>query len=496
MKKIMVVLAVLAIGLFFADISLADDVVVDVSNESTNNIAVEGGYAEQQQQMEQEQRQRQRQQQEACAIANPVANGGEGGKVIDSGNSTIKDSGNSTIKDSGNSDVKISDIKGGNSTADADASAKIDNTTIKSETTVKAVEGDVTNQNIYTSPEYRRSHIGAQPGPSGNFLGAGFVASKDWQLFICQPLFKSFTPEELEMMSDGAGGWFSSGIQKSLRIKKVSSYDENLVVRLDFIPNGPNDKVLGWYEYTADEPMPLSKALAHVIFQAKKDTNTHRIIVWVKERGEGQISGFSIGSGVAGAIVGGGNSDNIAGATAVGGIIGTTTSRTQEVYGIRVWALNEGSNDPPAGMEVCGPTVSVTTAEKIVEEEIPLQQSPCDADAIRRDIENLRIKISNCEVWGIKNMRLRYQRACKYINLALCTQENGFYSNAIEDFGLAEENYQQGKDISTHQAEADKLLADVYRYWGGCIVEISGTNAAMAFAQDKEITNIANGFKK
>jgi len=479
----MVVLAVLAM-VFSASFTFADDVEVDVSNESVNNVNATGGNAinNQDQAMEQWQKT------SSCATGGQGGAGGKGGEGGDA---------KATV---GNTTATVGNVTGGsvgNTTADADASANIGDTTAKSETTVKGVEGDqsIENKNIYVAPENKRGHINAPTGPSGSFLNAIVSPpSKEWEMYICDPFLKTLTKKQLEIMSKEAGGFFSSGISKSLMVEKADEFDDSPLFRLDFMPE-PTAQYLGEFRYESDDPIAWGAVLGHALLAAKKDVNAKRVVVWKKVYTNPSASGLSIGSGAAGSLLGGKDGDAAAGAVGLGGLIGKTSAKNEEVYGVLVRAFGDGPTDPPAGMEVCGLTVSAPTAE-IVEEEIPPQKPACDADAIRKDIKDLEVKISNCTKWSYNNMGLRFQKAGKYIDLALCTGENGYYSEAIKDFKLAEENYQQGKDISTHQTEADKLLADVYYWWGGCIVEISGPNAAIAFAQDKEITNISNGFKK
>jgi hypothetical protein len=344
-------------------------------------------------------------------------------------------------------------LAGNNALADTSAAAAAS----ASASTASSIGGE-TNNNF--SNLEKRDHITAIPGAVGNFIGAsGFVASKDWHLFACQPLFKNFTVEELEVMSEGAGGWFSSGIQKSLRIKKVSSCDENPIIRLDFIPTESTDRILGEYEYESKEPMPLGKALAHVLIEAKKDLNVHRVVVWMRLKGEVENSGLSIGSGVAGARLGGHDVDSSVGAIGLGGLIGTTTARTQEVYAVRVWAFNDGPIVPP-----------------------------CNSDVIREEIKELGVKISQCKNWCFNNMFLRFQKANVFAELAICSGENGYLSEAIKDYAIAEKNYLNGEDISSDQFLADQILQKVYWNWAACIREKDGRDTEIIFAREKEMT--------
>lgn len=93
-------------------------------------------------------------------------------------------------------------------------------------------------------------------------------------------------------------------------------------------------------------------------------------------------------------------------------------------------------------------------------------------------------------------MGLRLEKANAFVDLALCTGENGYFSDAINEYAIAERNYLKGKDISVNQAEADNLIAQVYFNWAGCVYELYGAESAADFAKSKKMTEFPNGFSK
>jgi len=488
-KLVMAVMVILAI-VSFASFTFADDVEVGLENTLNTDIDVEGGNAEQDQNQTMEQWEQQWQ--NACATGGEGGKGGESNSTSTSG-ANITDSGNSSsaIKDSGNSTVKVGDTT--SKVGDTTSKSIVGDTTATNKTDVNGVKGEI--KNTYNNIN-KRNQITAQPGVSGSFVGAPMIQpSKDWQLFTCQPFFKSFTNEELRVMSKGAGGFFSSGIQKSMRIEEVESYDESTIVRLDWIPFGPNDKVLGEFEYQADEPMPLGNALSHVLLQAKKETNTHRVVVWIRIKGIAKNSGFSIGSGAGAARLWGPDMDATAGALAIGGLIGTTSAYVEEEWAIRVLALNDGEINPPAGVEVCGLTVSAPTSQvEVQEEEI---EPACDPQPIISRIKQLEEGTKNCPTDCLNNEMLRKQMGDAYLDLFYCTGDKDALVKAIAEYKKAEKNFLEGREpngtrTSTLQGAQDILYKAHYNS-ALAILELSGPDAETSFAQFEKLGKRGDG---
>lgn len=141
-------------------------------------------------------------------------------------------------------------------------------------------------------------------------------------------------------------------------------------------------------------------------------------------------------------------------------------------------------------MDLC----RVEVIEEVKKSPTPVTPAPCDPNPIYQKIKDLEEKIKLCKKWGIDNMRLRFAKANAYAELAICTVENGYFSEAIKDYQLAEKNYLNGEDISANRTEADSLLGQVYYNWSGCVSEISGSKAAEKFAMEKNMKKYSNGF--
>lgn len=118
----------------------------------------------------------------------------------------------------------------------------------------------------------------------------------------------------------------------------------------------------------------------------------------------------------------------------------------------------------------------------------------CDPNKIWLQIKELEQEVQKCTTYCYNNLTLRESLGIAYIDLYVCTGDKNYLNNAIYNFGVAERNYRQGGDISSHKAEAGNIIAQVYYNWAGCIRELNGRNAAMSFAATKNLERIPNGF--
>jgi hypothetical protein len=331
------------------------------------------------------------------------------------------------------------------------------------------------------------------------YVGAPVADSKGWAKFVCGPLFQVFTIERINNMLDSGSFWDSKGsVLDAIMAKRVRAVvhekfsgkaDNRPIVRLDWIPSGKADKLLGEFQCDGQYGWPVGASLARCLHEAKQQTNTTRVVVWFSEEKDGKNSGFSIGSGAAASkmFVNNGVDESI-GSVALGGLLGSTYASVEKRYNVKLWAFNDGPTNPPDGLDVCKPPMP------------PVVQAPppptCDASSIRIEIEILKRQIAACKYWGIDNMRLRFLKANKEAALAKCTGENGYYSDAIKDYELAEKNYLKGKDIKANRAEADQLLQKVYWNWAAVIREVYGRDAEIAFAQSKKMTTMPSGINE
>lgn len=375
------------------------------------------------------------------------------------------------------------------------------------------VEGVSGNQSV-TVP---RNHIVA---PLLNaFVGAPTAMAEGWKPFVCQPLFSVYTKDRLNVVSgsgsffDRKGGFFhkltTNPIRSVIHKPLKGEVDDKSVTLINWEPVGnavyASDELLGEFECEGDYGWPMGAALGRCLAEAKNTTNTTRVFAYVRARKDPKNSGFSLGSGAAGAALFG-SPDTVAGAIGLGGLIGTTTAYVDMAYDWTVLALNDGPTVPPPGVYVCGeepPSVRIIIERrpepvrveppKAVEPEKP---AVCNPEPIRREIERLKVEISKCKFWGLNNLRLRFLLANEYAKLAKCTGENGYYSDAVKNYDLAEKNYLNGKDIKKNQAEADQILYKVYWNWAAVLREVYGWDTEVRFAQSKKMTTMPSGINE
>jgi hypothetical protein len=204
---------------------------------------------------------------------------------------------------------------------------------------------------------------------------------------------------------------------------------------------------------------------------------------------------------------GGDNSDNAVAAFGLGGLIGSTYASVEKRINVKLHAYGPGSVEPPTGVYVCGvtppPVVESKPAPAPAPEKVEApKQAPepqakaCNPEPIRKQIESLKVEISHCKVWGLNNEGLRFGLANAYANLAKCTGESGYFSDAIENYKLAEKNYLKGKDIKANRAEADQILAKAYWNWAAVIRERDGRDAENRFAYEKNMSRMPEGIRE
>ncbi len=414
-----------------------------------------------------------------------TSQGGQGGSVNHSGNSSIKDSGNSSIKDSGNSA-----------------------STVKNKVTY----------------EDKRNHITVQPGPSGNFMSAAPAKVEGWQPFVCQPLFQIFSVTRMESAASGTtiffdkkggflNGLFSNNEKAVIHVPFSGTPDERPIVIINWEPSGmnvyPEDQLLGEFECTGDYGAPKGQALAKCLSEAKKKTNTHRVFAQYRVRMDAKTSGFSYGSGAAAAkAMGGGSEDNISGAISLGGIIGSSNAFVDVAYDWSIWALNDGPTVPPNGLLVCGqlpptpptpptpPAAPEPAAPEVKVPEPAKPEPPCDQEKIQERIRELKREVQKCTRYCFNNLKLRYALEREYIELYVCTGEKRYLDSAIYNAEVAERNYRKGHDIAAHRAEADQIISEVWYFQAGAINLTRGGKTANRFSVSKKLERYPKGFAR
>ena len=335
-------------------------------------------------------------------------------------------------------------------------------------------------QNQGQSVTTPRNHIVA---PLLNaYVGAPVADSKGWKAFICEPLFLSFSIERIENMRQAGSFWdrkgsvidalFAKDVRAVVHEKFSGKVDSRPIARLDWVPQGQSDKLLGEFECQGDYGWPAGASLARCLYEAKQRTNTTRVVVWMSEEKDGKNSGFSIGTGGAASKVMGGNSgDDTAISVALGGLIGSTYSSIEKRYNVKLWAFNDGSIDPPAGLNVCGVQQSLTVSQSTVQT-VTAACSPEEVQRIYSSLEENRVSIygdggkkKGCDLYSLNNLRLRSQRGDLFYRLYKCTGDKEALHKAIENYEIAARNYRFGHDIKKHRVKADRIIAQVFESW-------------------------------
>lgn len=349
-----------------------------------------------------------------------------------------------------------------------------------------------------------RQFIGALPGPVGSFVNAPFAELGGWKPFINHSLFSIYTKERMEnaaeagSFSDRKGGFFyrmfNRPIKGVMHTKFSGTPDDKPITILNWEPTSKDAQLLGEFECEGYYGWPMGAALGQCLAEAKLRTNTDRVVVFFRVRRDPKNSGFSIGTGAAGAKMtnDAGTANEVAGAISLGGLIGTTKAYIDQAWDWYVLALNKGPINPPV-------TVAVTTPAPVPEAKAPPAAPTglkvCDTAPVWKRIEELMRKIKDCVQFCFANLGFRKALGDAHVDMYVCTGDKEYLHKAIEQYQIAERNYlKEGTDVRNYQPEADKIIAQVYYNWAGCIRESLGRDAAMVFARSKNLERIPTGF--
>lgn len=325
-------------------------------------------------------------------------------------------------------------------------------------TAVSGVEG---NQTV-TTP-LQATIIAPVVGPGGAEIG------KEFQLGC-----EVFTVDELENMANSGsfynkrGSFFDavmeSKVKPVVRSRKAKASCNSITV-LDRVPVGT--KVLGTFTCTGDYGWSRDEALSKCLLVARRETNTSNVVVYQTNDIDAANSGTAVGAGTAVSTPFG---DGNVGAGAVSASFGKTHSYKERVVLLTVVAYDDVSG-------ACGSTIA------------PAPKG-CDPSSIWSRIEDLKQRVKECVRWCMNNLGLRSELGEAYIDLYQCTGDKRYLNNAIEQFQIAERNYLKGHDIRANQVKADRLIAQDYYFWAGCINILDGSDAADRFAAEKRVEKI------
>jgi hypothetical protein len=327
--------------------------------------------------------------------------------------------------------------------------------------------------NMTVNSEDKREHIVAPL--LGAFVAAPTALVGNWIPLFCNPLFKSFSAERIHQMSASDSFFGGVSIGKVVHVSFDGKVDDQPIDLINWdvrLGAYSTDVILGEFECRGEFGMPMGASLGRCLEEAKKNTNTIRVFAAYRVRHDKKNTGLSIGSGAAGSVLGGGATDNFAGAISLGGLIGTTTASTVEAYDWTVIALNDGqlgTNDSCGGAVSVSVTVNPEPAPAVIMTVVPEPQS-CDPESIWEDVRKFWAKCELCKYFCFNNQTLRYKLGRLYINLAVCTKNNEYLKVAAEHFRIAVSNYEQGTDTKSgkYHSEAKEIYKDSNYLLAGC----------------------------
>ena len=306
--------------------------------------------------------------------------------------------------------------------------------------------------------------MGVGVGPGGAEVGKEVMLS-------CNPFYQWFSMDELKSMSnsgrflDKRGSFFDaiSGekIKEKIRARKATASKDGIQI-LNQVP--ANTKVLGQFSCTGDYGWGLDEVLSKCLLAAREKTNTSNVVVFQINDIDATNSGTAVGAGVG---MSNPFKDDSVGAGAVAASFGKTHSFKERIVLLEVYALD----DVIEASNVCGGQ-QVILAPATQLQPVAQQAKACDPQSIYIALEKNRIAIygdggskKGCEDYCLNNLRLRAERGKLFYDLYKCTGDMEALKAAKDNYAIAARNYKFGSDIKKNQAEADKLIDQVYEAW-------------------------------
>jgi len=351
----------------------------------------------------------------------------------------------------------------------------------------------------HSSSVSQRQFISAFPG-TGSFLFSGIpIDGGGWQMY-CPPVYKKLSVKEVESMKrkfqlSDLWPWNWGSRIRTVRKKEGLPANGDDISCTYYWPKAfahPGDDVLSIVRIMGEPNWPDEAYLGMAESACKTESGSRRVAMRARIHKDGVTVGSSIGLGGATAKVVGGGDEGVA--FAAGGQLGTNRTRVEDYVELEALCLNDGPTDPNPNW--------FPKPEKEKPASVPEAKAPapptglnvCDEKPILKRIEELVQKIKECTQFCFANLGFRRALGDAYVDMYVCTGDREYLHEAIKQYQIAERNYKQGHDISAHKAEADRIIAQVYYNWAGCIRESLGRDAAMVFARSKNLERIPTGF--
>lgn len=348
-----------------------------------------------------------------------------------------------------------------------------------------------------------REHTSALPGISGSLMSLQpIVADGKWHQLLCD----QYTVEELKIMKDSSSyanregfflsNWFSSPLEHTYRVRKFKGeISDQAIVRL--VADHPGNRTLAEYEGSGAIKAPLSAMVAYAGLEGVIYTGQYAMVVTYRVRDIAHLSGVGVGSGAAAAVSS--NDSGNSSALSVGAIIGWSEAYAEYVYDIKVkivipsaeaFAYANAQCFPPA------PPVVQQAPPPVIE-----KLAPCDPTSLLERLEQYKKEIIWCKYPCWNNQKLRLGKGNVLMELFYCTGNRQYLVEAIHEYGIAERDYLNGRELAPGQKfgekprgavtptlpEAQEALYKVHCNWSLAIRELEGRDAQASFARQKQL---------
>lgn len=301
-----------------------------------------------------------------------------------------------------------------------------------------------------------------------------------WKQLGCDFLVAEFTVGQLRRMAEGVSFmkkrgtfWYatlSDDVEYSILGGKETAMTDATVVRI--MVKSParvsGNAYLGEAEGVGRYGAPMGQIIGATVLGLVQRTGATQVVLYWDYLIEPVAMSNTVGIGAVGSAT-----ERNAGSISIGAAGSTTFNLTAIAYRIKAQAFT-GMGE---SFFSCGP---VSYAEP----------KGCDPSSIWARIEDLKQRVKECTRWCWNNLQLRSKLGEAYIDLYQCTGDKKYLGYAIEQFQIAERNFLRGYDIKANQAKADRLIAQDYYFWAGCINVLNGQSAADRFAAEKRVEKV------
>lgn len=218
--------------------------------------------------------------------------------------------------------------------------------------------GDQINSSVTT--DEKRQMVSAYPGAMGGFVNAPMTPDmKSWVPIIGDPHFQKISNNKLKNLKVTCPGLLNGVIclydlhlAKEFMLETTSgnvaeNEDDITILQYPSSYIHQGDEIIQTVIIVGDPRFTDEAPIYMALKRVKEQSHSRRVYLEARLKSTNMNEGLSLATGATGAVISQ-SPDNVAGAIALGGLIGKTWAYIWKNYDIQVKALNDGSTTLPA----------------------------------------------------------------------------------------------------------------------------------------------------